>query len=99
MFISGDAKRCLQLKRNVGHQRAIAIGLGYASDRISPEQIVVVMDSDEDVPDTIPKLVGDLSNDETDVVVATRGSSGIYALQSLLRALQKIFQDHDRPTN
>lgn len=65
----------LTLRRNVGHQRAIAIGLGYVSEHIQPEQRVVVMDSDgEDLPSTIPSLLESLDSAETDVVVAQRKS-------------------------
>lgn len=65
----------LKLRRNVGHQRAIAIGLGYASEYVDPEQRVVVMDSDgEDLPSTIAALLSRLSLEQTDVVVAQRKS-------------------------
>jgi hypothetical protein len=65
----------LKLRRNVGHQRAIAIGLGYVSDHINPEQLVVIMDSDgEDVPATIPSLLAQLESSHNDVVVAKRKS-------------------------
>jgi glycosyltransferase involved in cell wall biosynthesis len=65
----------LKLRRNVGHQRAIAIGLGYASEFVQPHQRVVVMDSDgEDLPSTIPPLLAALRSDDVDVVVARRKS-------------------------
>lgn len=65
----------LKLRRNVGHQRAIAIGLGYVSEHIQPEQRVVVMDSDgEDLPSTIPNLLSQLKAEDVDVVVAQRKS-------------------------
>ena len=65
----------LQLRRNVGHQKAIAIGLGYVSDQISSEQFVVVMDSDgEDLPSTIPELLSQLEDPSVDIVVAQRKS-------------------------
>ncbi len=65
----------LKLRRNVGHQRAIAIGLGYVSEHIQPEQHVVVMDSDgEDLPSTIPDLLQQLKANDVDVVVAQRKS-------------------------
>lgn len=65
----------LKLRRNVGHQRAIAIGLGYVSEHISPDQRVVVMDSDgEDLPATIPALLEQLESDAVDVAVAQRKS-------------------------
>jgi len=65
----------LKLRRNVGHQRAIAIGLGYVSEHIQPEQRVVVMDSDgEDLPSTIPNLLSKLKAEDVDIVVAQRKS-------------------------
>lgn len=65
----------LKLRRNVGHQRAIAIGLGYADEKLLPHQKVVVMDSDgEDLPSTIPALLAQLDNPSIDVVVAQRKS-------------------------
>jgi hypothetical protein len=65
----------LKLRRNVGHQRAIAIGLGYVSEHIKTYQRVVVMDSDgEDLPSTIPNLLDELMKDDVDVAVAQRKS-------------------------
>lgn len=65
----------LQLRRNVGHQRAIAIGLSYVAEHISPGQNVIVMDSDgEDVPATISELLERLDSDHLDAVVAQRKS-------------------------
>jgi glycosyltransferase involved in cell wall biosynthesis len=65
----------LKLKRNVGHQKAIAIALGYVSDKINAKQLVVVMDSDgEDLPSTIPTLIDLLKVGDADVVVAERKS-------------------------
>lgn len=65
----------LRLTRNVGHQRAIAIGLSYVADRIKGSSHVVVMDSDgEDTPETIAQLVDGLWSDDVDVVVAQRKS-------------------------
>ncbi|MES2817573.1 MAG: glycosyltransferase [Pseudomonadota bacterium] len=65
----------LKLRRNVGHQRAIAIGLGYASQIMRPDQRIVVMDSDgEDLPSTIVDLLSALTDTGADVVVAQRES-------------------------
>lgn len=65
----------LTLRRNVGHQRAIAIGLGHVSEHLRPDQRVVVMDSDgEDLPSTIPDLLEQLQDEAVDVVVAQRRS-------------------------
>src|ERR1700736_2292329 len=47
----------LKLKRNLGHQRAISIGLTHIEANI-PCEAVVVMDSDgEDKPTDVPKLL------------------------------------------
>jgi polyisoprenyl-phosphate glycosyltransferase len=47
----------LELRRNLGHQRAIAVGLTYAYEHLEPS-LVVVMDGDgEDDPEDIPRLV------------------------------------------
>lgn len=63
----------LKLKRNVGHQRAIAIGLSYVAERLHAQQRVVVMDSDgEDLPSTLRDLLAMLEAPALDVVVAQR---------------------------
>lgn len=65
----------IKLKRNVGHQRAIAIGLSYVADRLPNAQQVVIMDSDgEDLPTTIPVLLSTLAQPDVDLVVAQRKS-------------------------
>lgn len=51
----------LELRRNLGHQRAIAVGLCYVNDHL-PARAVVVMDGDgEDSPTDVPRLLGRLS--------------------------------------
>ncbi|WP_428645493.1 glycosyltransferase, partial [Roseibium sp.] len=63
----------LKLRRNVGHQKAIAIGLGYVAKHIHSDQSVVVMDSDgEDLPSSINSLTQSLKSPIVDVVVARR---------------------------
>ena len=48
----------LQLRRNLGHQRAIALGLAFVEAERPDQLAVVVMDSDgEDDPHDIPRLV------------------------------------------
>lgn len=69
---SGLEGEILYLRRNVGHQRAIAIGLMHLSDPNGAAN-VVVMDSDgEDEPVSALALLGALGRGETDVVVAER---------------------------
>ncbi len=57
-FRSIAAVEVLHLRRNLGHQRAIAIGLAYLEAEEPGCQLVVVMDSDgEDDPHDIPRLI------------------------------------------
>lgn len=47
----------LRLRRNLGHQRAIAVGLAFLRDHFRPE-VVAVMDGDgEDDPADLPRLL------------------------------------------
>lgn len=65
----------VRLRRNVGHQRAIAVGLSYVAREVTDAEYIVVMDSDgEDVPATIAELVQPLQSADVDVVVAQRRS-------------------------
>lgn len=72
---AGVRGKVIKLRRNVGHQRAIAIGLHYVADELPHAQRVVVMDSDgEDLPSTIPELLEALRSGKADVAVAQRKS-------------------------
>ncbi len=63
----------IRLRRNVGHQRAIAVGMWYVSENMNAEQRVIVMDSDgEDLPASIPLLLEQLDTQFVDIVVAER---------------------------
>jgi polyisoprenyl-phosphate glycosyltransferase len=66
--------RLLRLRRNLGHQRAIAVALAYVQQKL-PADAIVVMDADgEDRPEDIPRLVEALENSPTPVTVfAERG--------------------------
>ena len=65
----------IKLRRNVGHQRAIAIGLNYVADQMPDCPCTIVMDSDgEDTPESIRELVVPLQSPDVDVVVAERKS-------------------------
>lgn len=62
----------IRLRRNVGHQRAIALGISYVAEHMGAAQ-VVVMDSDgEDLPGSIPELLKALDAPDVDLVVAQR---------------------------
>lgn len=59
----------LRLRRNLGHQRAIAIGMAYVEENL-PCEAVVVMDSDgEDDPRDVPRLVAHMRSQALDQIV------------------------------
>ena len=58
-FRSVESIEILSLRRNVGHQRAIAVGLSYLEAN-QPSYSVVVMDCDgEDNPSDVPRLIAE----------------------------------------
>lgn len=65
----------IRLRRNVGHQKAIAIGLARVNEIGKSGDVAVIMDSDgEDKPESIEKLIAALTEDNTDVVFSGRKS-------------------------
>jgi polyisoprenyl-phosphate glycosyltransferase len=59
----------LRLRRNLGHQRAIAVGLAYIDDCL-PTDAVVVMDGDgEDDPADVPRLLERLEEEGNETIV------------------------------
>jgi polyisoprenyl-phosphate glycosyltransferase len=49
--------RVLRLRRNLGHQRAIAVGLCYVEQHISCEAVIVMDGDGEDRPEDVPHLL------------------------------------------
>ncbi|MEZ5646634.1 MAG: glycosyltransferase [Burkholderiaceae bacterium] len=75
LSVAGVQGLVLRLRRNVGHQKAIAVGLSYVADQLPGARAVVVMDSDgEDVPETVHELLRALEDPAVDVAVAHRKS-------------------------
>jgi polyisoprenyl-phosphate glycosyltransferase len=73
-FCAVRAIRTLRLRRNLGHQRAIAIGLAYLQKAVSCDA-VVVMDADgEDTSDGVAQLL--------DAYAAANGATAIFAERS-----------------
>ena len=76
----------LRLRRNVGHQRAIAIGLAFIHAH-RPCRAVVVMDADgEDRPSDVPRLLARLDAAGDPAIVfaeRTRRSSGTSSRSSI----------------
>jgi hypothetical protein len=79
-YSSIESIETLQLRRNLGHQRAIAVGLSYIEANV-PCRHVVIMDSDgEDDPRDVPRLVREcLANKNKKIIFAarTRRSEGL----------------------
>jgi polyisoprenyl-phosphate glycosyltransferase len=70
---AGAACALLQLGRNVGHQRALAVGLAYAVNRFPGGRPFILMDADgEDRPESIPELLAALAQGNVDIAVAER---------------------------
>ena len=65
--------RVLRLKRNVGHQRAICIGLCFLADACDCERVMVMDGDGEDAPADIPRLLKELrENAAVRIVFAER---------------------------
>jgi polyisoprenyl-phosphate glycosyltransferase len=87
---AGVAGELISLKRNVGHQSAIAIGLQYVG-LYFPESTVVILDSDgEDVPATIPKLLTLLDQGNEVAVVAERSKREVSIQFKIFYSLYKM---------
>ena len=64
----------LNLKRNVGHQRAIALGLCHLESEVKPDAVIVMDGDGEDTPEGTRKLVDMfLAGDGETAVFAKRG--------------------------
>lgn len=68
----------VHLRRNLGHQRAIAIGLAFVNDRGDTDAVVVMDGDGEDLPSDVNRLLAALSEDSSRIVFAerTRRSEG-----------------------
>ncbi|HIC76641.1 MAG TPA: glycosyltransferase [Candidatus Dadabacteria bacterium] len=81
----------ITLRKNVGHQIAIAIGLNHINKNLKEFSEVVIMDSDgEDRPDSIKDLKSTLNEKKTDIVVSSRKSRQNSLYFKILYSLYKI---------
>jgi glycosyltransferase involved in cell wall biosynthesis len=63
----------LPLRRNLGHQRAIALGLAYAAEHVACRAVLVMDGDGEDAPEDVPRLVRALRDvGERRIVFAAR---------------------------
>jgi len=70
----------LHLRRNLGHQRAIAIGLASLEAHAAPDAVIVMDGDGEDRPEDVNRLVDKLEAQDSSCVVfaeRTRRSEGI----------------------
>lgn len=86
--------KVLNLRRNMGHQRAIALGLAYVQEHM-PCDAVVVMDGDgEDKPEDVPSLLDELDRAGVQIVFAERGKRlegfAFRASYSFYRGLHRV---------
>lgn len=64
-----DCIEVLSLRRNVGHQRAIAIALAFVERHRSPDAVVVMDGDGEDAPEDVPRLLACLDENTRSAVV------------------------------
>lgn len=55
--LPGISIHVLHLQRNIGHQKAIAVGLAYCKENITADKILVMDGDGEDRPEDIPVLL------------------------------------------
>lgn len=63
----------IRLRRTVGHQRAIALGLRYIADALTFDRLLVMDADGEDSPESIPLLLSTGLRHPGHIVVARRG--------------------------
>jgi len=90
-----DCIEVLSLRRNVGHQRAIAIALAFVERHRSPDTVVVMDGDGEDAPEDVPRLLACLDEHKRGIVVfaerTRRSESAIFqAFYALYRWAHRL---------
>jgi polyisoprenyl-phosphate glycosyltransferase len=81
----------LHLVRNLGHQKAIALGIAYINANV-PSDLVIVMDADgEDKPDDISKLLEESEKSPGKIIFARRSRRSEGIIFRLFYFLYKFF--------
>jgi polyisoprenyl-phosphate glycosyltransferase len=80
----------VHLHTNIGHQRAIAVGLAYAQKQLSFDKIIVMDCDGEDRPKDIHTLIG-ISNKSKKILVARRSKRHEGSRFRLLYGAYKFF--------
>ncbi len=85
----------LRLRRNLGHQRAIAIGLAYVEDCLQAGAVVVMDGDGEDDPADVPRLLERLDEEGNGKIVfaerARRSESLVFRIFYALFKLLHLF--------
>ena len=72
-ILNNEKLEIIDLATNLGHQRAICIGLCHVFEKSNGSDLVVVMDSDgEDKPEDILRLVNELKQSKKSLIFAKR---------------------------
>lgn len=92
-YIHLESVEVVRLLCNLGHQRAIAVGLAHIHKSYLALKCVVVMDADgQDRPQDIPRLVDELNSDEAKVVFAARSKrSEEYAFRVMYHLYRLVY--------
>jgi polyisoprenyl-phosphate glycosyltransferase len=85
----------LRLRRNLGHQRAIAVGLAYIEDCLSTDAVVVMDGDGEDDPADVPRLLERLEEEGNGTIVfaerVKRSESFVFRIFYALFMLLQLF--------
>lgn len=72
-YVNIESIHVVALRRNVGHQRAIAIALAYVYDHLRPDAVLIMDGDGEDAPEDVPRLIQRLrESDGNRVIFAER---------------------------
>jgi len=90
----------LRLRRNLGHQRAIAIGLSYIAAERHPDYVVVMDGDGEDNPATLPDLLTAAADGSPHAAVFAQrlkrhDGAGFMAGYRIFRLLHRLFVGRD----
>lgn len=81
----------ITLNRNMGNQRAVAIGLGYLAKEV-PCDCLVIMDSDmEDLPEYVPQLIERAAQSEDQIIFAERTRRADHVTFKMFYGFYKYF--------
>jgi polyisoprenyl-phosphate glycosyltransferase len=81
----------IRMARNLGHQKAIALGLAYIHDSVSCDQIIVMDCDGEDQPTDIVRLMDEAEKNPNFIVFAKRSKRSEGRVFKIFYALYRMF--------